>query len=83
MLYGSNSLFHNFPNKEKVKQHISEMPFSRNTAKDQVLWMAGNIGQQLTTDLQKAACYYICLDESTDVNTNAICKASNNFALCC
>ena len=33
--------------------------------------MANDISQQLTTDLQEAACYSICLDESTDVNNHA------------
>lgn len=71
MLSGSNSLFHDFPNKDKIKQRIAEMPLSRNTVKDRVLRMASDIGQQLTTDLQKAACYSMCLDESTDINNHA------------
>ena len=33
MLTGSNSLFHDFPNKDKIMQHMSEMPLSRNTVK--------------------------------------------------
>lgn len=71
MLAVSNSLFHEFPNKDKIKQRISEMPLSRNTVKDRVLRMASDVSQQLTTDLQKAACYSMCLDESTDINNHA------------
>ncbi|MEE6512968.1 hypothetical protein FKM82_020363 [Ascaphus truei] len=71
MLAVSNSLFHDFPNKDKIKQRISEMPLSRNTVKDRVLRMASDVSQQLTTDLQKAACYSMCLDESTDINNHA------------
>ncbi|MEE6518924.1 hypothetical protein FKM82_030246 [Ascaphus truei] len=71
MLAVSNSLFHDFPNKDKIKQRISEMPLSRNTFKDRVLRMASDVSQQLTTDLQKAACYSMCLDESTDINNHA------------
>ncbi|MEE6511708.1 hypothetical protein FKM82_018407 [Ascaphus truei] len=71
MLAVCNSLFHDFPNKDKIKQRISEMPLSRNTVKDRVLRMASDVSQQLTTDLQKAACYSMCLDESTDINNHA------------
>ncbi|XP_013358565.1 PREDICTED: general transcription factor II-I repeat domain-containing protein 2A-like isoform X1 [Chinchilla lanigera] len=71
MLSGSDSLFHDFPNKDKIMQRISEMPLSRNTVKDRVLRMAGDVSQQLTTDLQKAACYSMCLYESTDINNHA------------
>ncbi|XP_012928620.1 protein FAM200A-like isoform X1 [Heterocephalus glaber] len=71
MLSGSNSLFHDFPNKDEIKQRISEMPLSRNTVKDRVLRMASDVSQQLTTDLQKAACYSMCLDESADINNHA------------
>ncbi|XP_040297400.1 general transcription factor II-I repeat domain-containing protein 2-like [Bufo bufo] len=71
MLSGSNSLFHDFPNKDKIIQRISEMPLSRNTVKDRVQRMASDVSQQLTTDLQKAACYSMCLDESTDINNHA------------
>ncbi|KAM4048853.1 general transcription factor II-I repeat domain-containing protein 2-like [Anomaloglossus baeobatrachus] len=71
MLSGSNSLFHDLPNKDKISQRISEMPLSRNTVKDRVQRMASDVSQQLTTDLQKAACYSMCLDESTDVKNHA------------
>ncbi|KAM6176971.1 protein FAM200B-like [Erethizon dorsatum] len=70
MLSGSNSLFRDFPNKDKIMQRISELPLSRNTVKDRVLRMASDVSQQLTTDLQKAACYSMCLDESTDINNH-------------
>ena len=30
--------------------------------------MASDVSQKLTTDLQQAACYSMCLDESTDIN---------------
>ncbi|KAM5138157.1 general transcription factor II-I repeat domain-containing protein 2A-like [Mantella aurantiaca] len=71
MLSASNSLFHDFQNKDKIIQRISEMPLSRNTVKDRVQRMASDVGQQLTTGLQKAECYSMCLDESTDINNHA------------
>ncbi|XP_076330618.1 zinc finger BED domain-containing protein 5-like [Tachypleus tridentatus] len=33
--------------------------------------MANDVNQQLSTDLQKASCYSMCLDESTDINNRA------------
>lgn len=60
MLAGSNSLFHDFPNKDKIMQRISEMPLSRNTVKDRIMCTANDVRQQLTTDLQKTACYSMC-----------------------
>ena len=71
MLSGCNSPFHDFPNKGKIIQRISEMPLTRNTVKDRVQRMTSDISQQFTIDLQKAACYSMCLDESTDVNNHA------------
>ncbi|XP_034277662.1 uncharacterized protein LOC117668096 isoform X2 [Pantherophis guttatus] len=71
MLSKCNSLFHDFPNRDKIIKRISEMPLSRNTVKDRVQRMASDVSQQLTTDLKKAACYSMCLDESTDVNNHA------------
>ncbi|XP_060548259.1 general transcription factor II-I repeat domain-containing protein 2A-like [Pantherophis guttatus] len=71
MLSGSNALFHDFPNKDKIIRRISETPLSRKTVKDRVQRMASDVGQQLTTDLQQAACYSMCLDESPDVNNHA------------
>ncbi|XP_032064308.1 uncharacterized protein LOC116502537 [Thamnophis elegans] len=71
MLSKCNSLFHDFPNRDKIVKRISEVPLSRNTVKDRVQRMASDVSQQLTTDLQKAACYSMCLDESTDVNNHA------------
>ena len=70
MLSGYNSLFHDFPNKDKIIQHISEQQPTRNTVKDQVQRMDNCIRQQLTTDLQEAVCYSMCLDKSTDVNNH-------------
>ncbi|XP_005409605.1 PREDICTED: general transcription factor II-I repeat domain-containing protein 2A-like [Chinchilla lanigera] len=69
MLAGSNSLFHDFPNKDKIMQRISEMPLSRNAIKDRVQCLASDA--RLPTDLQKAACYSMCLYESTDRNSHA------------
>ncbi|XP_072282287.1 general transcription factor II-I repeat domain-containing protein 2-like isoform X2 [Pyxicephalus adspersus] len=70
MLSGSNSLFHDFPSKDKIIQRISEIPLSGNTVKDRVQCMASDVSQQLTTDLKKAACYSMCLYESTDINNH-------------
>ena len=33
--------------------------------------MESDVSQQITTDLQKSACYSMCLGESTDVNNHA------------
>ena len=63
MLSGSNSRFHDLPNKDKIIQRISEIPLSRNTVKDQVQHMACDVSQQLTTHLQNTACYSMCLGE--------------------
>ena len=54
------------------------MPLSRNTVKDWVQCMASDVSVQLTTDLQKTACYSMCLDESTDTNHHA----SKRFFAC-
>ncbi|XP_010604765.1 general transcription factor II-I repeat domain-containing protein 2A-like [Fukomys damarensis] len=66
MLSGSDSLFHDFPNKDKIMQRISEMPLSRSTVNDQIVCAASDAGQQRTTHLQKAACYSVCLCKGTD-----------------
>ena len=71
MLAGSDSLFHDFSNRHEILQRISELPLTRNTVKDRVLRMAQDVSLQLTTDLQKASCYSMCLDESTDINNHA------------
>lgn len=52
-------------------QHISRMPLIRNTVKDQVLSMASDVREQLISDLQKAACFSTCLNESIDINDHA------------
>ncbi|XP_070599696.1 general transcription factor II-I repeat domain-containing protein 2A-like [Erythrolamprus reginae] len=71
VLSGSNSLFHDFPNKNKIIKRIFEMPLSRNTIKDRLQRMASDVSQQLTADLQKATCYSMCLDERRDINNHA------------
>ncbi|XP_070622950.1 general transcription factor II-I repeat domain-containing protein 2A-like [Erythrolamprus reginae] len=71
MLSASDHLFHDFPNKDKIIQRISEMPVSRNIVEDHVQCMANDISQQLTTDLQKATCYSMCLYETIDINNYA------------
>ena len=48
MLAGSNSLFNDFPNKDKIIQRLSEIPLSRNTVKDRVLCMASDVSPQIT-----------------------------------
>ena len=60
-----------FLNKQEILQQTSEIPLSRNNVKDQVLQTANDVNLQLTTDLQKASCYSMCLDESTDINNHA------------
>ncbi|XP_076352701.1 SCAN domain-containing protein 3-like [Tachypleus tridentatus] len=71
MLAGSDSLFSDFSNKREILQRVCEVPLSRNTVKDRILRMANDVNQQLSTDLQKASCYSMCLDESTDINNHA------------
>ena len=44
--------------------------------------MASDVSQQITTDLQKAACYSMCLDESTDVNNHARLAVILRYAVC-
>ncbi|MBN3284796.1 GTD2B protein, partial [Polyodon spathula] len=67
----AGSLFHDFPNKDKIVQRITDMPLSRNTVKDRILRMAEDVSQQLTAELQKSEFYSLCLDESTDVSNHA------------
>ena len=43
MLSGSNSLFHDLLNKDKIIQQISEIPLSRNTVKDRIQHMASDV----------------------------------------
>ncbi|XP_076324223.1 general transcription factor II-I repeat domain-containing protein 2A-like [Tachypleus tridentatus] len=71
MLAGSDSLFSDFSNKREILQRICVVALSRNIVKDRILRMANDVNQQLSTDLQKASCYSMCLDESTDINNHA------------
>ena len=66
-----HSLFHDFPNKGKIIQRISEMLLTRNNVKDRDQRIANDISHQLTIDLQEAVCYSVRLDESRDVNNHA------------
>ena len=71
MLTGSDSLFYDFSNTHEILQRISEIPLIRNTVNDRVLRMANGVILQFTTDLQKASCYSMCLDESSDIDNHA------------
>ncbi|XP_058027186.1 general transcription factor II-I repeat domain-containing protein 2-like [Ahaetulla prasina] len=81
LLSGCDSLFHDFPNKDKIIRRIFEMPLGRDTVEDRVQRMASDVSQQLTTDLQKAACYSMCLAESTDVNNRATLAVILHYAV--
>ncbi|XP_050521325.1 general transcription factor II-I repeat domain-containing protein 2A-like [Daktulosphaira vitifoliae] len=52
-----------------IVQH--DLPISRNTVKERILCMSGDISNQLQTDLASADFFSICLDESTDVTSQA------------
>ena len=80
MLCGCNFLFHDFPNKGKIIQRNSEMPLTRKTVEDRVQHMANDFGQQQTIDLQEAACYSMCFDQSTNVNDHARLAAILHYA---
>ena len=71
MLTANNSLFYDFSNTHEILQQISEIPLSRNTVNHRVLRMANGVILQFTTDLQKASCHSMCLDESSDIDNYA------------
>ncbi|KAG7171957.1 ZBED8-like 1, partial [Homarus americanus] len=67
----SHFLFNGFPEKEKIIQHIKDLPVSRNTVKDRILKMETNIVEHLTKDIGSCKLLSIRLDESTDVISSA------------
>lgn len=71
ILTGSNSLFHDFQNKDKIVQRTSEMPLSRNTAKDRILRVAADVSQSLLVTYKKTPFYSKCLDVGTDIISHA------------
>ncbi|CAI6370858.1 unnamed protein product [Macrosiphum euphorbiae] len=62
----SNILFHDFTNKNEIIKRINDLPVSRNTVKDRIICMSNDI-----TDLALENYFSICLDESTDVTSQA------------
>lgn len=70
-LMTSNTLFQDFANKNEIIKRIQDLPISRNTVKERILCMSGDISNQLQTDLASADFFSICLDESTDVTSQA------------
>ncbi|KAL4153158.1 hypothetical protein QTP88_000991 [Uroleucon formosanum] len=67
----SNILFHDFTNKNEIIKRINNLPVSRNTVKDRIICMSNDITDQLQTDLASENYFSICLDESTDVTSQA------------
>lgn len=67
----SNILFHDFTNKNEIIKRINDLPVSRNTVKDRIICMSNDITDQLQTDLASENYFSICLDESTDVTSQA------------
>jgi len=67
----SNILFHDFTNKNEIIKRINDLPVSRNTVKDRIICMSNDITDQLQTDLASESYFSICLDESTDVTSQA------------
>ncbi|GFU51630.1 uncharacterized protein TNCV_82601 [Trichonephila clavipes] len=61
------SLFDDFDNKDKIIQHIKDVPLSRNTMKDRILKLAENVTDQQKNDINSAPFISLCLDESIDI----------------
>jgi hypothetical protein len=70
-LITSNTLFHDFANKNEIIKRIQDLSNSRNTVKERILCMSGDISNQLQTDLASADFFSICLVESIDVTSQA------------
>ncbi|GBM09081.1 hypothetical protein AVEN_27187-1 [Araneus ventricosus] len=64
-------LFYDFDNKDKIMQRIKDTPLSRNTIKERILKLAGNVTDQQKIDINSAPFISLCLDESTDVTKSA------------
>jgi len=67
----SNILFQDFTNKNHIIKRINDLPVSRNTVKDRIICMSNDITDQLQTYLASENYFSICLDESTDVTSQA------------
>ncbi|GFU02084.1 uncharacterized protein TNCV_837271 [Trichonephila clavipes] len=65
------SLFDDFDNKDKIIQHIKDVPLSRNTMKDRILKLAENVKNQQKNDINSAPFMSLCLDESIDITKSA------------
>ena len=69
ILAGSNSLLMIF--QTRIKLCNASLRYLLAEILLKILRMASDVSQQITTDLQKAACYSMCLDERTDLNNHA------------
>ncbi|GBM08122.1 hypothetical protein AVEN_214456-1 [Araneus ventricosus] len=65
------SLFDDFDDKGKIIQRIKDTPLSRNTIKERILKLAGNVTDQQKTDINSAPFISLYLDENTDVTKSA------------
>ncbi|GFY32500.1 general transcription factor II-I repeat domain-containing protein 2A [Trichonephila clavipes] len=65
------SLFEDFDNKDKIIQHIKDVPLSRNAMKDRILKLAENVTDQQKKDINSAPFISLCLDESIDITKSA------------
>ncbi|KAL4126005.1 hypothetical protein QTP88_010237 [Uroleucon formosanum] len=66
-----NTLFQDFANKNEIIKRIQDLPISRNSVKERILCMSGDILNQLQTDLASADFFSFCLNESTDITSQA------------
>lgn len=57
-LMTSNTLFQDFANKNEITKRIQDLPTNRNTVKERILCMSGDISNQLQTDLASADFFF-------------------------
>lgn len=70
-LITSEKLFDDFSNKQQIINRIKDLPASRNTVKDRIIKISEDVSKQLKSDLDNVGMFSICLDESTDVTSQA------------
>ncbi|GFW62399.1 general transcription factor II-I repeat domain-containing protein 2A [Trichonephila clavipes] len=64
-------LLADFDNKDKIIQHIKDIPLSRNTIKGRILKLDENVTDQQKKDSNSASFISLCLDESIDITKPA------------
>ncbi|GFW21396.1 general transcription factor II-I repeat domain-containing protein 2A [Trichonephila clavipes] len=60
-----------FDNKDKIIQHIKDIPLSRNTIKGRILKLEENVTDQQKKDINSTSFISLCLDESIDITKPA------------